>query len=319
MIVSKPLGYTLVFLLLFILVIVLAKLLEYKNGTLIIDNKTPELTIEYSIPISKIHVNKSVAIENYFEFIDSLVIANDTLTNYPLSEHLLVRANPWIIDTLSNTGYYKMMERDSFVYNQKKMKVLRPTDILIIPDSIMADSILKSFGNIRMDINLPEFKLRILNGSVEMFSFPIRIGQNKSKYLKMGDRITNLRTKQGTGKIIGHKKDPRFYNPVTGKQFYLTRRDDNRTTLMPRIPWLVTEINGIRNGQLIHPTTNPRTLGKAYSNGCLGVKESDAWIIYYYAPIGTKINIRYDLKVRGTNNETHIFEDVYGLENKGQN
>ena len=72
-----------------------------------------------------------------------------------------------------------------------------------------------------------------------------------------------------------------------------------------------TEINGIKNGQLIHPTTNPETLNKAYSNGCIGTKEADAWVIYYYAPIGTKIKIRYDLNDVDSRGKPVILKDIY--------
>jgi len=127
----------------------------------------------------------------------------------------------------------------------------------------------------------------------------------------MGDRLTDLKTKQGKGRIIGFRKNPDFYNPKTGKRFFVTRRDDGETTLMPQIPWIVTEIGGLKNGQLIHPTTNPKTLGKAYSNGCIGVKESDAWLIYYQCPIGTEINIRYDLKIVDESGTEILLKDIY--------
>ena len=80
---------------------------------------------------------------------------------------------------------------------------------------------------------------------------------------------------------------------------------------MPQIPFIETEINGLRNGQLIHPTTNPITLNKAYSNGCIGTKEADAWVIYYYAPIGTGITIRYDLNMVDESGKRHILKDIY--------
>ena len=80
---------------------------------------------------------------------------------------------------------------------------------------------------------------------------------------------------------------------------------------MPQIPFIETEINGIRNGQLIHPTTNPITLEKAYSNGCIGTKEADAWVIYYYAPIGTKIRIRYDINVKNSMGKKIVLKDIY--------
>ncbi len=83
-------------------------------------------------------------------------------------------------------------------------------------------------------------------------------------------------------------------------------------TKLPQIPFLETELNGFRHGQLIHPTTNPETLGKAYSNGCIGTKEADAWVLYYYAPIDTKIHIRYDLNTLDENGNTIILNDIYG-------
>ena len=310
---SKRLAFTLFFLFLLLIAITIAKLLEINKEVHLnipIQNK---VFIGEKIPKRVVFVNDTVRIERYFSYMDSLVTGYDSLTLYPLSEHILVKSNPWIIDTLANTDYYNMMQRDSFVYDQRKMIVIKPKDRIIIPDSLEAYSIIEAFGKTRIDINLPEYKLRVYDDSMLVSTYPIRIGQNKRKYLKMGDRLTDIRTIQGKGQIIGYRKNPAFYNPTTGKQFFVTRRDDNKTTLMPQIPWIVTEIDGIRNGQLIHPTTNPKSLGKAYSNGCIGVKESDAWHIYYQCPIGTKINIRYDLKVLDDSGTEFLLNDIYKL------
>lgn len=96
---------------------------------------------------SVVPIEKSVAIENYFQFMDSLVKTYDTLTSYQLTEHLLVRANSWIIDTLQNTDYYRNMARDSFVYNPKKMIALPKGNSILIPDSIQAQKLLNTFQN----------------------------------------------------------------------------------------------------------------------------------------------------------------------------
>ncbi len=259
----------------------------------------------------RIKVPKNIVVSDYFQYVDSLVQRYDSILPYPLSEHLLVRNNPWIIDTLANTDYYRRMERDSFVYDQRQQIVLPKGSILRIPDSLNACRMLEEFTNTEIDINIPEFKLRIFQDSVLVHSFPVRVGQNRERYLKMGNRIMDLRTKTGKGKIVAHVKDPEFFNPVDGKQFYLTKRDDGKRTVMPQIPWIETEINGIRNGQMIHPTTNPETLEKAYSNGCIGTTEADAWIIYYYAPLGTKVKIRYDLKTYLEGIVVSVFNDIY--------
>ena len=258
-------------------------------------------------------VTKNVRIGTYFEFMDSVVSKYDSVVPYELTEHLLVNNNPWIIETLANTDYYRMMARDSFVYDQRQMIVLPKGSQLNIPDSLSASKLLNNFFNTEIDINIPEYKLRIFQDSILLYTFPIRVGQYRERYLKFGDRVTDLRTKTGIGSIVKHIKHPDFYNPVDGKRFYVTRRDDGKTTMMPQIPWIETEINNVRNGQMIHPTTNPKTLGKAYSNGCIGVGEADAWIVYYYAPLGTKLIIRYDLETYDEGKVISVIRDIYNL------
>jgi len=86
--------------------------------------KEPIMLMVEKPSTKKIRIYNDITIENYFSFIDSLVIKYDSVTPYQLTEHLLVRANPWIIDTLKNTDYYIQKARDSFIYNQKKMIVL---------------------------------------------------------------------------------------------------------------------------------------------------------------------------------------------------
>lgn len=276
-------------------------------GLKLTDNKA---LYQNSLPI-KIEVNHDITIKNYFQFLDSIVQKYGSVTPYNLTEHLLVHANFWLIDTLQNTDYYRMMERDSFVYDQKELIVLKKGSRLIIPDSIKAHSIINSFKKTTIDINVPEFRLRIIKDTMVLYEFPVRVGRNEKKYLKMGNRITDLKTKTGKGQIVNHVKNPSYYNPVNGRRYYVTKRDDEKVTKLPQIPFIETEINGVRIGQLIHPTTNPKTLNKAYSNGCIGTKEADAWVIYYHAPIGTNIIIRYDLNVIDSTGSSMGLKDIY--------
>ena len=180
-----------------------------------------------------------------------------------------------------------------------------------------ANRIIRRLRALRLDVNIPEFLLRIYEDSTELYAFPVRVGQHRTRYLALSGRETDLRTQTGNGTLFRHERNPVFYNPVDGRRFYSTLRDDGQRTLMPRIPWLETEINGVRNGQYIHPTTNPETLGKAYSNGCIGTGEAAAWIIYYHAPVGTPVRIRYDLEVTtGPTGHTQL-KDIYGWGAKG--
>lgn len=268
----------------------------------------------YNGSTDSIIVLKDIKIKDYFSYIDSIVKKHNLTSEYNLTEHILVRNNHWIIDTLMNTDYYRRMERDSFVYNQKEMIVLRKGSKIEFPNLKTAAEIQNTIDNTRIEINIPEYRLRIYEGSLKLYDFPIRVGRNERKYLKMGDRITDLRTKTGKGKIVNYVRDPDYYNPVDGRQYYLTVRDDKRITKLPQIPWIETEINGIRYGQLIHPTTNPKTLSKAYSNGCIGTKEADAWVVYYYASIGTSINISYNLIITNNKGEKVELKDIYGFE-----
>jgi L,D-transpeptidase ErfK/SrfK len=256
-------------------------------------------------------VNRDITVENYFQYIDSIVKSYDSLISYKLTEHLLVRANPWIIDNLKNTDYYVMKGKGLFVYNQKNLIVLSKGDTISIPDGNSAKKILDAFKNTRIDINVPEFKLRIFEDAIELYKFPIRVGRNEEKYLEMSGRIEDLRTKTGEGFIVSHNRFPRYFNPVNNQEYFVTKRDDDQVTKLPQIPFIEAEINSKRYGQLIHPTTNPITLDKAYSNGCIGTKEADAWVIYYYAPINTRISIRYNLKISDGNGGKITLKDIY--------
>lgn len=264
-------------------------------------------------PLFLVPVPKEIRIREYFRFIDGIVHTYDSLTPYPLTEHLLVRANPWIIDTLENTDYYRMKDRGIFVYDQRELPVLQAGDTLHIPDSLLAQELQARMAKTSLDINIPEYKLRIVENGDTLYEMKVRVGQNKKRLQEAIGRVIDLRTRPGTGKIVRIAREPTlFEDPHTGRRFTDTKRDDGEITRMPLIPWLEPEINGVRLGQMIHPTTNPETLGRAYSNGCIGCSESDAWRLYYYAPVGTPVVIRYDLKIKGPEGDTVTLPDIYG-------
>ncbi len=267
-------------------------------------------------PLVKIAVTQTVTIGRYFQFMDDLVHQYDSLTPYLLSEHLLVRANSWIIDTLENTDYYRQMERGNFVFEQRDMIVLQPGDTLLLPGQKTAAALLAKMQKTRLDINIPAFQLRIIEGDSVLHNFPVRVGKNQTKFLALAGNEVDLRTHTGTGEIVRISRDPLFLDPVTGEEFKFTKRDDRRTTRMPLIPWIEPSINGIRYGQMIHPTTNPKTLGKPASNGCIGLKEADAWRVYYYAPVGTQVVVRYDLLEINEKGDTLRYEDVYKFQRR---
>jgi L,D-transpeptidase ErfK/SrfK len=256
-------------------------------------------------------VPEAVPIRKYFPWMDSLVLAYDSLVPYPLTEHLIVRANPWIIDSLEQTDYYLQKEKGRFIYDQAGMPALRKGDTLGIPGPEMALRILARIAHTVIDVNIPEYTLRILEGTDTLYTFPVRVGRNERKYLEMAGRVVDLRTAVGEGSIVRIERYPAWINPSDCKPYEVTRRDDGLLTACPQIPWLEPEINGQRLGHLIHPTTNPRTLGRAYSNGCIGTKEGDAWVVYYHAPSGTRVVFRYDLWTVGPEGDTVRLRNVY--------
>lgn len=256
-------------------------------------------------------VKEAVPVRKYFSFMERLVQKYDSLTPYALTEHLLVQANPWIIDTLAATDYYIQKEKGLFVFDQQSLDVFNVGDTLNIPTEAVALRLAERQATTVLDLNIPEYRMRIVQAGDTVFSCMVRVGRNERKYLAMADRVVDLRTTPGSGKIVRINTNPRYINPADNKPYQQTTRDDGRRTLLPRIPWLEPELDGHRYGHMIHPTTNPETLGRAYSNGCVGTSEADAWRLYYYAPLGTKVVFRYDLKIKDSKGDTIELKDIY--------
>ena len=271
--------------------------------------------VEKDTSLFKIILEKDMTIDEYFEYINGIIERYDSLVPYELTEYLLVHANDWLIDTFAHSDYYFQMKKGNFIYNQKSHIVLKKLDTLYIPNEKLADSIQQRISSFWIDINIPEYKLWLYEGDSILFTFPIRVGQVGKRFMSTVNREVDMKTKTGIGHIAKINHNPRWQNPVNAHEYKTTLRDDLNRTLVPRIPFLNPEINGKRWGQLIHPTTNPETLGKAYSNGCIGTSEGDAWRIYFHAPISTKVNIRYDLEIK-KNDVTFRLRDIYGYAKK---
>ncbi len=278
-----------------------------------IDSPIPGRDGQKEPPMATVRVEREVAIGGFFEFLDKVVRESPAPPGVRLTENLLLRANPWLLDSLMASDYYHQISLGNFVFDQKRWAVLRSGDSLAVPGPRAAAALLERMGKTRIDVNIPAFELRILEGDSLLFSMPVRVGKDQKKHLELAGHTVDLRTRTGRGRIIRVERDPLFLDPVTGKKFKFTRRDDRRTTLMPRIPWLETELDGRRYGQMLHPTTNPRTLGRAASNGCIGVGEADGWRLYFFAPVGTPVTVRYDLMEIRPGGDTARFDDIYHL------
>lgn len=258
-------------------------------------------------------ISKDVKVKDYFHFMDQLVAQVDTFDTWHINEYILVHTNPWIIDSLRSFDYYKMMEKGIFVYDQTELVILHQGDSLAIPDSTHAAKLQYKLSTSVIDVNIPEFKLRLYQLGDTILTCPVRVGRDAEKFIYVVGHNVNLKTPIGVGEIVRADRMHKVINLDTGKEYPGTNRDDGKFTKMPIIPWIEPSINGVRYGALIHPTTNPATLGKAYSHGCVGTTEADAWTIYYNAPIGTKVIFRYDLKVTNENGDSILLDDVYHI------
>lgn len=276
-----------------------------------------EITVEETNNSIQIQVAKDVPIRSYFKWMDSIVAVHNASHHYVIDEYDIVHFNPWIIDTLANTDYYYLMEKGIFNEDSQALIALKEGQMIFIPDSLQTQEIKTQLSKTHLEMNIPEFSLQIIQDEKELYSFPVRVGKNNTRYLAMAGREVDMRTKPGEGEIVRVNKNPAFINPQNNKRYYTTQRDDGNRTSLPAIPWLEPAIDGVRIGQLIHPTTNLETLGKAVSNGCIGLREADAWIVYYYAPLGTRVHFKYELEGKNEKGETIKFENIYpDFENK---
>jgi len=266
---------------------------------------------EVVIPFRYHTVEERVTAGGYFDFIDALVPHLDSTTAYSLDEYVIMRANPWLIEKLADTDYYRTAAKGEFVEDPKAIEILAKGDSLLVPSADQVRELRDRMEMTVIDVNIPEFKLRIKEGAEVIYEADVRVGKNTQRYLAMAGREVDLRTRPGVGEISRIARNPAYINPRNNKRYAVTRRDDKKVTKLPRIPWLEPTINGTQYGHLIHPTTNIGTLGKAYSNGCVGTSEADAWIIYFHAPLGTKVQFRYDLEVIQESGDTLRLKDIY--------
>lgn len=255
-----------------------------------------------------IEIQRVILFNRFFTLIDSLANSASLPSDLQVSGDLIiVKANPWILDSLRQTDYRDAALRGKYIDDLNLEPIIPAGAVLRIPDSLEASLLAAELLSTRLVMNIPEFRLRLIRGADTILSCPVRVGRNEELFLEAVGQTVDLRTPVGEGKIYRARRIPKSVNLHTGEEYKFTRRDDNRVTRMPPIPSLEPEINRHRNGKMIHATTNPITLGKAFSHGCVGVSEADMWTIYFNMPVGAEVEFRYDLESGGKR-----LKDVYG-------
>lgn len=256
--------------------------------------------------IYTVHNQSVIVFKQFFTFIDSLAsVSLPTNLGIP-GDLVLIGANGWILDTLRRTDYRESLKLGRYIDDLKTQPIIQAGSPIRIPDSLEALNIAAKIRATRLLLNIPEFRLRLIRNSDTILTAPVRVGRNERVFLEAVGREVDLRTPTGKGKINRVWRTPKSVNLHTGEVYKVTRRDDGRVTKMPPIPSLEPVINGHRTGKMIHATTNPVTLGKAFSHGCVGVSEADMWTIYFNLPVGAEVEFRYDLKVGDT-----TYRDIY--------
>lgn len=275
--------------------------------------ETNKLSESENMYLDTFKMDRSIRVKDFFQWMDSIVLTYDSITERKLSELHLIHANPWIMTRLIDTDYYIQKKLGNQIPNQREMVILHKEDSLRIPSEYLIDSIMTRINCMVLDVNIPEYTLRILEQDTVIYQFSVRVGRRGTRFLPYLKREIRMQTIIGEGQVIQKLRDPIFINFKTGKQYMNTRRDDGYTTRMPLVPAIIPEINGIPSNQVIHATTNPNTLGKAYSHGCIGINEPAAWIVYYYSIIGTPVIFRYDLWISNDQGDSIYLEDIYEL------
>ncbi|MCK5684876.1 L,D-transpeptidase [bacterium] len=159
-------------------------------------------------------------------------------------------------------------------------------------------------------INIPSYELFLHNQGV-ISKYNIRIGK-QSKPTDIGNgvivkKISNpvfrYTIGENTGEIITKS---RIYDTPNGKLL--------KVIPMPyeRMRSLEPMINGKRNGQMIHSTTNSETIGFAWSSGCIGLTIKDMLELYPKIILYTKIAIKYEV-IKYTGKAIILYQDIYNL------
>jgi len=134
--------------------------------------------VEETDILFEIKIEKDISIDEYFEFIETTVANYDSLVSYDLTTYLLVHNNTWLIDTFAHTG--------NFIYDQPAQIILKKGDVLHVPDADKANQIIDRINSFSIDVNIPEFKLNILENDSIIYTFPVRVGQTGERFMSMG-------------------------------------------------------------------------------------------------------------------------------------
>ncbi len=159
-------------------------------------------------------------------------------------------------------------------------------------------------------INIPSYEM-FLHNRGKNSKYNIRIGK-PSKPTDLGNgiivqKIVNPVFRYTIGEQAGEIiTKSRIYDTPNGKLLKIIPMPyEKMRSLEPMI-------NGKRNGQMIHSTTNSETIGFAWSSGCVGLNIDDMLELYPKVNLYTKISVKYEV-IKYTPKTIILYQDIYKL------
>jgi len=144
--------------------------------------------------------------------------------------------------------------------------------------------------SLRIVINVPARQLTLIEGNTFVKAYPVAVGRPWTQ------------TPRGSFHILQKAKDPTW--APKGR---------------PAVPPGPNNPLGHRwmrispDGYGIHATNEPGSIGKARSHGCIRMSREDAEDLFDRVPVGTPVEIVYDLAGYDDAGEAVTYADLYGL------
>lgn len=158
-----------------------------------------------------------------------------------------------------------------------------PLDLVQTPESVKAESskaLTRQSGSEagrRIEINVAECRLRLLEGNKTLATYPVGLGR------------PGFRTPLGSHQVLRMVDNPSWENPYKAPGV-------SRIKAGPMNP-LGTRWIGFKNdphGEFgMHGTDRPQSVGKYSSHGCVRMKVPDAEALYKQIKVGTPVDVVY--------------------------
>ncbi len=153
-------------------------------------------------------------------------------------------------------------------------------------------------GPVRVEINIPEFTLRVFRDDEVIRTFPVGVGR------------PGFPTPVGSFRVISKVEHPVWENPYLGPGVKRIGAGAENPLGTRWIGFHATE-----QGEYgMHGTDSPETVGKLSSHGCIRMRIPDAEALYQLVSVGTPVRITYEthrLESRDGQLILAVFPDPY--------